>query len=334
MAEQINIGIIGAGRIGKIHAQNLVSHIHKASVIAISDIDINSAQQCAQQYSIPKAVKDYHEILADQEIDAIFICSPTNTHTKIITEAASAKKHIFCEKPIDFDLNKIDEALNAVEKAQVKLQLGFNRRFDPSFKNARENIINGKIGNPHMVRITSRDPEPPPHEYIKFSGGLFLDMAIHDFDMCRYLIREEISEIYATGGALIDPTIKELNDIDTAITTIKYKNGSFCTIDNSRKAVYGYDQRIEVFGSEGCIIVGNREPHTGSIYTMQNIYQGLPYHFFLDRYQESYLEEARSFLQAIINDTKPLATGYDGRIAVAIALAAKQSLQEQRPITL
>ncbi|MGD9108306.1 MAG: inositol 2-dehydrogenase [Gammaproteobacteria bacterium] len=334
MAKQINVGIIGAGRIGQLHARNLAFHVPEANVSAISDVYINAAQQCAKQCNITKVVKDYHEILDDKNIDAIFICSPTDTHAQIICEGAKTGKHIFCEKPIAFDLKQIDNALNIVKETGVKLQLGFNRRFDPSFKNAKDKINQGKIGTPHIIRITSRDPAPPPPEYIKVSGGLFLDMAIHDFDMCRYLIEEEVTEIYATGNALIDPTIGELGDIDTAVTTLKYQSGAFCTIDNSRKAVYGYDQRIEIFGSEGCIIVGNREPYTGSLYTSQNVSQALPYHFFLDRYHESYVEEARCFLQCIVEDTEPLVTGYDGKIAVVMGLVAKQSFQERQPILL
>ena len=334
MTDQINIGIIGAGRIGKLHAQNLAFLVPGANVIAISDIYVEAAQQCAKHCHIPKACKNHQEILENKDIEAIFICSPTDTHAQIICEAAEAGKHIFCEKPIDFDLERIDKTLNTVEQAGVKLQLGFNRRFDPSFKQARDNIKQGKIGTPHIVRITSRDPQPPPAEYIKVSGVLFLDMAIHDFDMCRYLTGAEVTEIYATGAALIDPEIGALGDIDTAITTIKCQNGAFCTIDNSRKSVYGYDQRIEIFGSEGCIIVGNKTPRAGTIYTAENVTQDLPYHFFLERYQEAYIAEAQAFIRCIIDDTEPLATGIDGKIAVEIGLAAKQSLQEHKPVLL
>lgn len=331
-SNQVNFGVIGAGRIGKIHARNLAYNISGAKVLAVSDVNQQAAIECAQDLGIPKAVQDYREIITDKNIDAIFICSSTNTHIDIICEAAAHGKHIFCEKPLDHDLKRIDMALDAVKKAGVKLLVGFNRRFDPSFKNARDLVKSGKIGKPHLVRITSRDPSPPPAEYIKISGGLFLDMAIHDFDMCRYITGEEVSEIYATGLALVDPQIGQLGDIDTAVTVLNYKSGAICTIDNSRKAVYGYDQRLEVFGSEGCIVVGNRYPHNGEIYTSQNVAHGLPCHFFLDRYAESYVEEAKHFMQVISGKEEPLVIGYDGKISVEMALAAKKSLTTKQPV--
>jgi len=327
----MNIGIIGAGRIGKLHAKNIVFHFMETNVEAISDLDLEAAKQCAQKYHIPKFLVNYHDILNDKSIDAVFICTPTVTHSQIICECAEAGKHIFCEKPIDINLERIDCALEAVKKANVKLQIGFNRRFDPSFIRAKNAIKEGNIGKPYIVRITSRDPAPPAPEYIKTSGGLLIDTTIHDFDMCRYLIEDEIQEIYATGDALIEPT-SDLNDIDTVIITIRYRNGAFCTIDNSRKAIYGYDQRIEVFGSEGCINVDNRYPNSVSLYTADNIQKDLPYHFFLDRYQKSYIAEERQFIKSIKEDLPTSPSGLDGKIAVEMGLAAKKSLEEKRTI--
>ncbi|MCL5261605.1 MAG: inositol 2-dehydrogenase [Gammaproteobacteria bacterium] len=332
MVDQVRFGIIGAGRIGKIHMKNLSVNIPGAKVLAVSDINHQAAVECASICCVPKVYKDYREILNDKDIDAVVICSSTNTHIDIICEAAAAGKHIFCEKPLDHDLSRIDLALAAVKKAGVKLLVGFNRRFDPSFKNARDLVKSGKIGKPHLVRITSRDPSPPPAEYIKVSGGLFLDMAIHDFDMCRYIIGEEVSEIFATGLALVDPQIGKLGDIDTAVTVLNYTSGAICTIDNSRKAVYGYDQRLEVFGSEGCITVGNKYPYNGDLYTATNVAHGLPCHFFLDRYAEAYIEEMRHFMQVINNKEEPLVVGYDGKISVVMALAAKKSLDTKKPV--
>jgi myo-inositol 2-dehydrogenase/D-chiro-inositol 1-dehydrogenase len=332
MTEQIRIGLIGAGRIGKLHARNLSFHIPDAKIVAVSDVYLDAAKQCAAECQIPKAVQDHREIMEDSEIEAIFVCSSTDTHSQMICEGAEAGKHIFCEKPIDFDLNRINEALNAVEKAGVKLQIGFNRRFDPSFKHARDIVAEGKIGKPHIIRITSRDPEPPPLEYVKVSGGIFLDMTIHDFDMCRYLMGEEVIEIYATGTSLVDPEIGKLGDIDTAITTLTYQSGAFCTIDNSRQAVYGYDQRVEVFGSEGCIVVGNRTPYDGTLYGHETVQSSLPLYFFLERYNEAYIEEARQFIRCIIEDTTPLVVGIDGKIPVLMGLAAQKSLKEHRPV--
>jgi myo-inositol 2-dehydrogenase/D-chiro-inositol 1-dehydrogenase len=332
MAKQITIGLIGAGRIGRLHARNLAFHIPDAKVVTVSDVYLEAATQCAAECQIPKAVQAYREIMEDPRIEAIFICSSTDTHSQMICEGAEAGKHIFCEKPIDFDLNRIDKALQAVEKAGVKLQIGFNRRFDPSFKHARDLVSEGKIGMPHIIRITSRDPKPPSLDYVKVSGGLFLDMAIHDFDMCRYLTAEEVTEIYAIGTSLVDPEIGKAGDVDTAITMLTYQSGAFCTIDNSRKAVYGYDQRIEVFGSEGCIIVGNRTPHAGTLYTIESVQSALPLYFFLERYNESYIEETRQFIQCIKDDTPPPVTGIDGKIPVIMGLAAQQSLKEHRPV--
>jgi myo-inositol 2-dehydrogenase/D-chiro-inositol 1-dehydrogenase len=332
MSKQITVGVIGAGRIGKIHARNLAFQIPNANVLAVSDVYLEAAKQCAAECRIPKVMADYHAILEDKAIEAIFICSSTDTHARILCESAAAGKHIFCEKPIDYDLGRIDEALRAADKAGVKLQVGFNRRFDPNFRHARDFVAAGKIGAPHIVRITSRDPQPPPPEYVKVSGGLFLDMAIHDFDMCRYLLGEEVTEIYAVGTSLVDPEIGRLGDVDTAVTMLTYTSGAFCTIDNSRKAVYGYDQRIEIFGSEGCIQVDNRGPYSANIYTKENVHRDLPYYFFLERYQDSYLEEAREFMKCIQQDTPPLATGKDGKISVLMGLAAQQSLKEHRPV--
>jgi myo-inositol 2-dehydrogenase/D-chiro-inositol 1-dehydrogenase len=328
----IKIGMIGAGRIGKLHARNLSFHIPDAQIVTVSDVYVDAAKQCAKECGIPKAVKDHREIMEDPNVKAIFICSSTDTHSQMIREGAEAGKHIFCEKPIDFDLNRIDEALNAVEDAGVKLQIGFNRRFDPSFKHARELVAEGKIGVPHIVRVTSRDPEPPPLSYVKVSGGIFLDMTIHDFDMCRYLMGEEVTEIYAVGTSLVDPEIGKVGDIDTTVITLTYQSGAFCTIDNSRKAVYGYDQRIEVFGSEGCVVVGNRTPYNGTFYTDKGVQSPLPLYFFLERYNDAYIEEVREFITCIKEETTPLVTGMDGKIPVIMGLAAKQSLKEHRPV--
>lgn len=332
MTEHVNVGIIGAGRIGKLHARNLATAVPGARVQVISDVIPEAAQQCAAECGIPDAVTDYHQILSARDVDAIIICSPTPTHAQIIEESAQVGKHIFCEKPISLNLEAIDQALAAADKGAVKLQIGFNRRFDPSFKNARDLVTAGKIGTPHMVGITSQDPAPPPVEYIKTSGGLFLDMTIHDFDMCRFLLGEEVTEVYAVGNTLVDPVFKEAGDIDTAVVTLTYQSGAFCVIDNSREAVYGYDQRIEVFGSEGCIVVGNRHPYEGRFYSRDTVTDPLPLYFFLDRYNESFVEEMRQFIQAIQEDTEPPVTGRDGRIPVVMGLAAQESLNTHVPV--
>ena len=332
MSEQIRLGVIGAGRIGKLHARNLSFMVPNAEILAVSDVYREAAEQCAAECHIPKATADHREIMDNPDIDAIFICSSTDTHSQMIIEGAEAGKHIFCEKPIDFDLARIDKALSAVEKAGVKLQIGFNRRFDPSFKHARELVAAGKIGTPHVVRITSRDPEAPPISYVKVSGGLFLDMTIHDFDMCRYLLGENVTEVYAVGTSLVDPEIGKAGDIDTALITLTYESGAYCAIDNSRQAVYGYDQRIEVFGSEGCIVVGNRTPYEGTLYTSDTVQNPMPLYFFLERYNESYIEEVRQFITAIQQNNPSPVPGIDGKIPVVMGLAAQQSLKERRPV--
>lgn len=332
MANLVRIGLIGAGRIGKLHARNLSFMIPNAEVVAVSDVYLEAAQQCAAECHIPNVTTNHREIMENPDVDALFICSSTDTHSQMIIEGAEAGKHTFCEKPIDFDLNRIDKALSAAENAGVKLQIGFNRRFDPSFKHARDLVAAGKIGTPHVVRITSRDPEPPPISYVKVSGGIFLDMTIHDFDMCRYLLGEDVTEIYAVGTSLVDPEIGKVGDIDTAVITLTYQSGAYCTIDNSRKAVYGYDQRIEVFGSEGCIVVGNRTPYEGTLYNSATVQNPMPLYFFLERYNESYVEEARQFIASIQHDTPSPVPGIAGKIPVIMGLAAQQSLREHRPV--
>jgi len=327
----LNLGIIGAGRIGRVHAAALAYHIPSANVKIISDIRSEAAQEAAKEFGIPKACEDYQEIL-ESDVEGVVICSSTDTHSRIIEEAAAHGKHIFCEKPIDLDLQKIENALKAVEKAGVTLQVGFNRRFDPNFKKIKDSILAGKIGTPQIVRITSRDPSPPPLEYVKVSGGIFLDMTIHDFDMARFIAGEEIDEVFVHGANLIDPAIEKAGDIDTAVVSIKYKNGALCTIDNSRKAVYGYDQRLEVFGSKGCLISENNTPTRTQLWDSNGQSQDLPLFFFLQRYTDSYVAEMQEFVNCVLDKKKPSCSGNDGLIAVVIGLAAKKSYAEKRPV--
>jgi myo-inositol 2-dehydrogenase/D-chiro-inositol 1-dehydrogenase len=334
MSRKINVGVIGAGRIGKLHAEHLAYRVPNANVIAIADIRLEAAQKCATELQIPSAVQDYREIMENPGIEAVVICSSTDTHAQMIEEAAAAGKHIFCEKPIDFDLARIDKALKAVDKAGVKLQVGFNRRFDPNFKRVREMVAAGKIGTPHILRITSRDPAPPPIEYIKVSGGIFLDMTIHDFDMARYLIGSEVSEIYAAGGVMVDPEIGKAGDVDTAVITLRFANGVIGTIDNSRKAVYGYDQRVEVFGSAGMVAISNNTPDTAVYSNAEGVHSSLLLFFFVERYTDSYIAEMRAFVECIQQDKTPPVTGVDGRIPVVMGYAARKSYQENRPVKL
>jgi myo-inositol 2-dehydrogenase/D-chiro-inositol 1-dehydrogenase len=330
----LRIGVIGAGRIGKIHAESIETRTPGAELAAIADVNLGVAKETAVKFNVPVVTDNYHDILNDATIDAVAICSATETHAQIVLEAAQAGKHIFCEKPIDHSLEKIDAALAAVEKAGVKLQIGFNRRFDANFRKVREMVVDGKIGKPHILRITSRDPGPPPIEYIKVSGGMFLDMTIHDFDMARYLVGSEVEEVYTAAGVMVDPAIGEAGDVDTAVITLKFANGAIGTIDNSRKAAYGYDQRVELFGSDGMVSVSNNAPNNHVYSNGNGVHSEKPLHFFLERYMDSFVAEMQEFVAAVLEDNVPPVVGEDGRIPVIMAMAAAKSSQENRPVVL
>jgi myo-inositol 2-dehydrogenase/D-chiro-inositol 1-dehydrogenase len=328
----MKIGLIGAGRIGKLHGELLTYHIPEAVIKTVAEIYLKDIKEWAKQLNILNLTTDAADILNDPEIEAVLICSSTDTHAQLIIEAAKAGKHVFCEKPIDFNIEKIKQALNSVQDAGVKLQIGFNRRFDHNFKKVREFVESGKIGDVHIVKITSRDPAPPPLEYLKVSGGIFLDMTIHDFDMARYLSISEVEEVYTQGAVLIDPEIGNLGDVDTAITTLKFKNGAIGVIDNSRQAVYGYDQRVEVFGSKGYVEVENDFPNSAKLSTVEGVTRDKPQYFFLERYKMSYIEELKAFVDAVANDKEPPVTGNDGLQPVLIGAAALKSLRQRKPV--
>ncbi|WP_288062929.1 inositol 2-dehydrogenase [Rodentibacter caecimuris] len=329
----IKVGIIGAGRIGRVHSESIAKYVKGAEVKAISDVKITEELiNWAKEMGIPNIYEDYKQILQDPEIDAVLVCSSTNTHAPILIEAAQAGKHIFCEKPIDADINRIKDVLYEVEKAGVKFQVGFNRRFDHNFKAIKMRVENGDIGEPHLIRITSRDPAAPPIEYVKVSGGMFFDMTIHDFDMVRYLSGSEVVEVYAVGAVLINPEIGKAGDIDTAVITLTLANGAIAVIDNSRKAVYGYDQRAEVFGSKGSVQTKNDVDSTAVYSCEMGVIAEKPKYFFLERYMQSFAEEMACFVEAIVSDKPTLVTGNDGLQPVIIALAAKRSLDEGRPV--
>jgi myo-inositol 2-dehydrogenase/D-chiro-inositol 1-dehydrogenase len=332
MDGKIKTGVIGAGRIGRLHAENIVNNIRGAEIKAIADINTENVKEWANELGINNVYDDYRRIIADPEIEAVLICSSTDTHAQIIIEAANAGQHIFCEKPIDFSIDRIYEALDAVDKNGVKLQIGFNRRFDHNFKKVRDLVKEGEIGTPHIIRITSRDPEPPPIEYVKRSGGIFLDMTIHDFDMARYLSGSDVVEVYTNAAVLVDPAIGEAGDADTAVISLKFANGAIGVIDNSRKAAYGYDQRVEVFGSEGCVTVSNDTPTSAVLSTQSGVISDKPKYFFLERYQDSFVTEMRAFFDSIINDSEPPVNGVDGLKPILIALAAKESYETGRPV--
>ncbi|MBM3709253.1 MAG: inositol 2-dehydrogenase [Actinobacteria bacterium] len=334
MAKKINVGIIGTGRIGKLHCKNIVYNIPAANVLALSDIQVNEAEKLAGEYNIKNVSENYRDIVNDSDIDAVIICSSTDTHAFIIEEASAAGKHIFCEKPIDLQLGRIDKALKSVEKNKVKLQIGFNRRFDPNFRKAREIIESGKIGRINTLKITSRDPAPPPMDYLKRSGGIFADMTIHDFDMARFLTGNEVEEIYVTGGVLVNKICGDANDLDTAVSVLKFKDGAIGVIENSRSTVYGYDQRVEVLGSNGMINVGNELLDTVELTDSENIKRSLLPHFFLERYSTSFIEEMKEFINCVINNSEPPVTGIDGRFPIVMAMAAKLSYEKNKAVKL
>ena len=333
-SSKIRVGLIGAGRIGKLHIEHLVQNIPEIELVTLCSLNLPNLKSIAEQYNVPKVTTDYNTLLADPQIDAVLITASTNTHVEMSQAAAKAGKHIFCEKPISLDLEQIDETLAIVEKAGVKFQVGFNRRFDVSFKRVREAVASGEIGEPHIMRISSRDPAPPPIEYVKVSGGIFLDMTIHDFDMARYLIGDEVVEVYAAGGVRVDPKIGEAGDIDTTVITLQFQNGVIGTIDNSREAVYGYDQRVEVFGSKGMVTAANPLTDTVTFSGSDGSRAASPPYFFVERYKSAFLSELQAFFTCIQEDTLPAVTGADGRAPVVIGFAALKSLRENRPVRL
>lgn len=328
MSKKLRIGVIGAGRIGKLHANNLVNRVPDAKVEAISDVYAEGAKELAEALGVEKVYEDYKKILEDPEIDAVFICSSTDTHSQISLEAAKAGKHIFCEKPIDHDLDKIRAVLAEVEKAGVKYQIGFNRRFDRNFKHVHEVVAGGGIGDVHIVKITSRDPQAPPISYVKVSGGIFMDMTIHDFDMVRYLTGSEVTEVSVVGTCLVNPEIAEAGDVDTCIITLRFANGAIGVIDNSREAAYGYDQRIEVFGSKGQITADNETANNTTLYTGDGVFKEKPLFFFLERYNEAFIQEENDFVDACLNDKDTIVGAFDGLQPVLIAEAAKKSCEQ------
>ena len=331
----ISLGIIGAGRIGKVHAQSIMNHITSVRLKTIADPFMNEETEASLRVlGVSDCTKDYKKILNDPEIDAVLICSSTNTHADISLEAIAAGKHVFCEKPVSQDIAKIRQVMEKLKGTKLKYQVGFNRRFDHNFEAVRAAVANGDVGDVHIVRITSRDPAPPPPEYAAVSGGMFLDMTIHDFDMVRYLTASDVVEVFANGAVLVDPLIGKAGDIDTAIISLKMANGALAVIDNSRKAVYGYDQRAEVFGSKGQASVSNDTNSSLILSSETGIHTEKPLYFFLERYMASFTKEVRMFVQAIEQDSPVPVDINDGLQPVLIAAAALRSLKEHRPVRL
>lgn len=329
----MELGLIGAGRIGRLHAENIVRHLPEVRLTWVADVIPEVAAKTSRELGIENWTRDYRQVLEDPKVQAVLVCTSTDTHAEIITAAADAKKHIFCEKPLALDLRQIERALAAVDKAKVILQVGFHRRFDPNFQHIKQMLEQGKIGRPWLLKITSYDPAPPSLSYIRASGGIFLDMTIHDFDMARYLIGE-VEEVHAVGAALVDPAIESAGDKDTVIVLLRFKTGALGVITNCRKAVYGHDQRIEVLGEKGGLFADNPKPHTILLADVEGYHSGALHHFFIERYREAYIAEIRAFVQAVREGKEPPVTGWDGKIAVVMGYAAKKSLEERRPVAL
>ncbi|MEG1945600.1 MAG: inositol 2-dehydrogenase [Lachnospiraceae bacterium] len=329
----VTVGIIGAGRIGRVHVESICTKVADATIKTLADPFMNEeTKEWAKNMGVCNTTKDYKEILADPEIDAVLICSSTDTHSPISVEAIKAGKHVFCEKPIDHDVAKIQEVIQALKENPVKYQVGFNRRFDHNFEAVKQAVTDGKVGDIHIIKVTSRDPEPPCADYVKISGGMFLDMTIHDFDMVRFLAGCDAQEVYVEAAVLVDPAIGEAGDVDTAVITLKMENGAIAVIDNSRKAVYGYDQRAEVFGSKGMVATGNDTSSAAVISNGDGVTGEKPLHFFLERYMDAYSKEVKCFIDAIETNTDTPLGVMDGLKPVLMGLAAKKSLEEHRPV--
>jgi myo-inositol 2-dehydrogenase/D-chiro-inositol 1-dehydrogenase len=327
----VRMGVIGVGRIGRMHADLLARQVPGASVSVVHDPLEAVARDVAETLGVAAAA-DVGDLLSADDVDAVAICSSTETHADLIVAAAGAGKAIFCEKPVSLDLAEVDRALAAVDESGVAFQIGFNRRFDPAHASVAAAVADGTIGEPQLVRISSRDPAPPSFDYVRSSGGIFLDMTIHDFDMARFVTGSEVVEVFARGAVRVDAGFADADDVDTAVVTLVHANGCLTTIDNSRQAVYGYDQRVEVFGSAGMAASENPLSHTGIVRTAEGTRAAtLPY-FFLERYVPSYLREWEAFVAAVVAGEQPPVSGADARAPLAIGLAAWRSLREGRPV--
>ncbi len=329
--QPLRIAVLGVGRIGKLHAELITRNIPDAIVAMVQDVHGPSAQSVGESLGVPHTT-NLDAVLSSKDVDAVAICSNTPAHVPMMEAAALAGKAIFCEKPVSLDLALVDRALAVVAKAGVPLQIGFNRRFDPAHRSVRQAVLDGAVGAVEIVRVTSRDPAPPPIEYIKSSGGMFLDMTIHDFDMARFVTGSEVVEVSAHAAVLVDPAIGAAGDVDTAIVVLRHENGAITTIDNTRRAVYGYDQRVEVHGSLGMAQSENPLTYTGRIHSATGSAQpSIPY-FFLERYTPAYIAQWQSFVQAVRSGTPTEVNGNDGRAPLIIGLAALKSVAERRTV--
>jgi myo-inositol 2-dehydrogenase/D-chiro-inositol 1-dehydrogenase len=330
--KKLQFGLSGMGRIGKVHLQNVQQHSATVSIKGVYPANIK-AKKWVEEQGVNHFYETFEDLVNDPEIDAVIIASPTAFHAEQIILAAQAGKALFAEKPIDLDREKVTKVLQVLQQTHVPFFLGFNRRFDPSIEQIKKNILNGHVGTPEIIKITSRDPAPPPLTYIPSSGGLFLDMAIHDFDMACHLMDQKVTEVYSTASVFGDPNIGKLGDIDTAVTTLTFENGAIAVIDNSRHAAYGYDQRIEVFGSKGLCGMDNHRINQSFLANAKGMHQPVPPNFFIERYAASYAKEMTLFVEHLLHKTKPSVGAIAGLRALDLALAAQQSVAEKKAIT-
>ena len=323
----LKIGVVGCGRIGKLHINNLINSVPGVQVVAAADpmLDKSGAREWLAERKITNVSTDFMDVINNPEVDVVFVCSSTDTHCDVSMAAVQAGKHVFCEKPIDYDIDKIKKLLALVEEKGVKFQVGFNRRFDHNHKAVADAVKDGTIGDPHIVIVSSRDPEPPPASYVAVSGGIFYDMMIHDFDMVRYVTGSEAVEISAVGSCLQEES--GIPDVDTAVVTMKMANGCIAVINNSRQAVYGYDQRVEAFGSKGMASDANDLLNTTTVLTKDGAHSEKPLWFFLERYNQAFINQVISFVDAINNDTQTVVGAIDGLRPVLMAKAATESCQ-------
>jgi myo-inositol 2-dehydrogenase/D-chiro-inositol 1-dehydrogenase len=327
----LGVGVIGVGRIGSTHARLLAGEVPGARVAAVNDARPEAARALGAELGV-RTLPTAHELLASPDVQAVAICSSTDSHAALLLAAAEAGKPVFCEKPVSLDLDEMDRALGAIDDAGVPFQIGFNRRFDPSHASVRAAVAAGTVGEPHLVRITSRDPEPPPLSYVLVSGGIFLDMTIHDFDMARFVTGSEITEVFARGALRTQQAYARAHDVDTAVVTLTHEDGCLTVIDNSRQASYGYDQRVEVFGSRGMAASENPLAHSGLVRTAEGTRTPVPQAFFFERYRQSYIAAWTAFVGAIAAGKPPPVTTRDARAPLVIGLTARRSLEEGRPV--
>ncbi|EGV2610662.1 TPA: D-chiro-inositol-2-dehydrogenase IolG2 [Salmonella enterica subsp. enterica serovar Potsdam] len=331
--KKLRCGVIGLGRVGKMHVENMYL-LPQLDIICAADYFIEEMSDWLYSVNITSGYKNYQELLQRDDIEAVFIFTSTDMHEEIVTAAAQAGKHIFCEKPLS--MNEDEQAsmavLRKVKEKGVTLQVAFNRRFDPQFHKVFELVRSGKIGRPQMIKITSRDPDLLPHDLIKRIGGLIFDFTMHDFDMARFMMQDEVSEVYVKGNTLIDPSLKNIDDVDTLAVMLTFRNGGYALIDNSRRAVYGYDQRVEVFGSEGMAYADNVSESTVKVFNSQHCIMKNPLPDFTVRYREAYRTEILHFIDSVLHHTPVVCTGEDALLAQRIAIAAQQSLKSGLPV--